>query len=347
MSTAAGVRASSGGADRRAAARLSLLGGSLILVGKFAAYELTGSSAVYSDALESVVNVAAAALLLYSVIVAARPADRDHPYGHGKVEFFSAGVEGTLIAVAAVLILVEAIGEIWRGPELRRLDLGVALLTALALANAALGAHLIRVGRRSDSLALVADGKHLLADVVTSAGVVLGLVAVHLTGFWLLDPLIAIAIALHILRTGWSLTRQAVGGLMDEADQATLARIVERLEARRQPWWIDVHTLRAWRSGSASHVDLHLSVPRYFDAERLHQIDDELGAVVLEAVPGAADAIVHFDPCRLRHCAGCVVDACPVRGAPFETRERLTLENATRTDEMLETGTPILPEPVP
>ncbi|UCE86556.1 MAG: cation transporter [Deltaproteobacteria bacterium] len=328
---------------RRSAARLSFLGGVFVLIGKFAAFRITGSTAVYSDALESVVNVAAASLLLYSMAVAMRPADRDHPYGHGKIEFFSAGVEGTLIAVAATLILVEAARDLWRGPELRRLDLGLALVSGMAVVNAALGTYLIRAGRRTGSLALVADGKHLLTDVVTTAGVVVGLIAVYVTGYSILDPLVAIAVALHILRTGWSLARVAVGGLMDEADLATLRRIVRLFEERRRPWWIDIHSLRSWRSGSVSHVDLHLSVPRYFDADRLHEIDAEIGAVVREALGPTSDAIVHFDPCRPRQCAGCAMRDCAVRGRRFERRAAVTLADATRRDERLETGAPVEP----
>ena len=326
---------------QRRAARLSLSGGVAVFGGKLLGYLLTGSSAVLSDALESSVNVAAAALLLYSVRVAARPADRDHPYGHGKVEFFSAGVEGTLIAVAAVLILVEAGRELLRGPELHRIDLGLLLVSAMAALNLALGGYLIRVGRRTRSIALVADGKHLLTDVVTSAGVVLGLSAVWLTGFAVLDPLVAIAVAVHILRTGYTLVREAVGGLMDEADEAVLSRIVDALERDRRPWWIDVHTLRAWRSGAAQHTDLHLAVPRYFDAERLHQIDDEVGASVSASAGVFADVIVHFDPCRPRHCGGCAVADCPVRAEPFRSRDPLTLERSVRADEKLDTGEPV------
>ena len=147
---------------RLRAGRLALLGGIAVLAAKLAAWRLTGSTAVFSDALESVVNVVAGALLLYSLYLSSQPADRNHPYGHGKVEFFSAGVEGTLIAVAAVLIAIEAIRQMIRGVELRSLDLGLMLVTAATAANAAIGLHLIRVGRRVHSLALVADGRHLL-----------------------------------------------------------------------------------------------------------------------------------------------------------------------------------------
>jgi cation diffusion facilitator family transporter len=320
---------------------LSLVVGALIFAGKLGAYALTGSSAVFSDAMESVVNVAAALLLLYSLIVAARPADRDHPYGHGKVEFFSAGVEGTLIAVAAIAILVEAVRDLVRGPELRNLDLGLGVVAGLTLANGLLGAYLVRVGRRTGSLALEADGRHLWTDVVTSVGVLAGLGAVRITGLVVLDPLMAVAVALNILREGWRLVRRAVGGLMDEADAEVLERIVEALERRRPAWWIDVHGLRAWRSGAIHHADLHLCVPRYFDADQLHEIDGEVRNAVLASVRAAGDVLVHFDPCRPRQCPICAMSGCPVRKADLRGRPRLTLARATRAEEALETGEPV------
>jgi cation diffusion facilitator family transporter len=319
----------------------SLVVGLLVLGAKLSAWWLTGSTAVLSDALESVVNVAAGALLLYSLHVARQPADTNHPYGHGKVEFFSAGVEGTLIAVAALLIGVEAAREIARGPSLRQLDVGLALVSAATVLNAAAGLQLIRVGRRTHSLALVADGRHLLTDVVTSVGVIAGLALVWITGWSLLDPLVALAVAVHILRTGWRLAREAVGGLMDEADPRLLGRIADALEARRAPHWIDAHSLRGWRSGPVQHVDLHLVVPRYFDADRLHRIDEEVEAIALGAAGLPGEVIVHFDPCRPRHCRGCAVDPCPVRSEPFAAQRLLTLERATRGDEALDTGAPV------
>lgn len=314
---------------------LALVTGAAVFTVKLAAWRLTGSAAVLSDALESIVNVVAAALLLFSLYVSVRPADRDHPYGHGKVEFFSAGVEGTLIGVAALWIAAEAVRALWRGPALRQLELGLGLVAAGTVANALVGWHLLRVGRHAHSLALVADGRHLLTDVLTSVGVLVGLAAVRVTGWVVLDPLVALAVALQILRTGWRLVRQAVGGLMDEADPDALWRIVEALERSREPWWIDAHSLRAWRSGAAEHVDLHLVVPRYFDADRLHGISEQVEQTALAGAGLPGEVIVHFDPCRPRYCAGCLVEACPVRSAPFVARRPLTLERATREDEAL------------
>ena len=322
------------------AARLSLATGVLVLLGKLLAYAVTGSSAVFSDALESGVNVVAALLLLYSIGLAAVPADADHPYGHGKVEFFSAGVEGTLIVVAAAAILFEAGAELRRGPTVENVDIGLVMVTVLTLANAAVGSYLIRTGERVRSLALVADGKHLITDVVTSVGVVVGLLLVRFTGWVVLDPLVAIVLALNILRTGAVLLRGAIAGLMDEADVGLLRGIAEALEARRSAAWIDVHTLRAWRSGAISHIDLHLVVPRYYTAEQLHRVDDVVQAVASEAA-GGGDAIVHFDPCRPRHCRTCQLEDCPVRGERFAIRQPFSLERATRGDETLDTGQPL------
>ncbi len=327
------------------AAWLALGVGTAIFAGKLGLTFATGSTAVFSDAMESIVNVAAGALLLYTLIVAARPADRDHPYGHGKVEFFSAGAEGTLIAVAALAIWVEAARDLWRGPALEQIDLGILGVAALAGANALLGGYLIRTGRLHHSEALVADGRHLMTDVVTSVGVVFGLVAVRVTGLVWLDPVVAIGVGANVLRTGYQLVRSAVGGLMDEADESLLAPICEALEKERRPWWIDVHSLRTFRSGAVQHTDLHLSVPRYYDADRLHRIGDAVHDAVLGATGLPGDVIVHFDPCRPRQCPTCPMPDCPVRVAAFVDRPPITLDTALRGDERLDTGEPLPPEP--
>jgi cation diffusion facilitator family transporter len=322
---------------------ISLVAGILICTGKFSVAGLTGSTALLSDAMESVVNVVAAALLLYTLVVAARPADRDHPYGHGKIEFFSAGVEGALIAVAALSIVYQASLDLIRGPHLRRLDFGIAAAAVLAVANAALGSYLVRAGRRHGSEALVADGRHVLTDVITTVGVIAGLGVVALTGLPQLDPLVAIAVALSILHTGWRLLRSAVGGLMDEADPSLLAPICQALEGSREDAWIDVHSLRSFRSGAVQHSDLHLAVPRYFDADQLHEISDRVREAVLEGTRLPGDVIVHFDPCRPRQCPICPVDPCPVREAGLVRRIPISLERALRADEQLEDGLPLPP----
>lgn len=315
---------------RMRAGMLSLVVGVLLFGGKLFAWWITGSAAALSDALESIINVVAAGGLVSSLVVAAWPADETHPYGHGKVEFFSAGVEGSFIALAALAIFWEAIRALLHGPHVEHIDTGLLVLLGTALVNAGLGWHLVRVGRRHGSLALIADGRHVLTDVTTTAGVLAGLVAVRVTGLYVLDPLVAMAVAVNILLTGWRLVREAVGGLMDEADLPRLDLMVAALEAERAPEWIDVHTLRGWRSGRVQHVDMHLTVPRYLDVERAHAFGEAVGKIVSHATGLPTETIVHFDPCRPRHCHDCRVDPCPLRAAAFESREPLTLQRAIR-----------------
>lgn len=311
---------------------ISLVAGIAIFAGKLGAWGITGSTAVLSDALESVVNVAAAVLLVWSLHVASRPADRDHPYGHGKIEFFSAGIEGTLILVAAGIIAWEAVRDLVLGPELARLDVGAAVLSVFAGGNLALGLYLGRVARATRSTALRADAHHILTDVWTTGGVLVGLVLVSVTGWVWLDPVIALAVAVHILGAGWRLAREAAAGLMDAADVPTLEWIVERLEAARTPEWIDVHGLRTWRAGSEIHVDLHLQVPRYLRADELHDIHDMIERELAPRTGETGSVVVHFDPCVPAACPRCEMPACPVRDAPFEKRGPLDLASARRTD---------------
>lgn len=326
------------GADRRERLRAgwaSAAVGATVFVAKLAAWLVTGSTAVFADAMESVVNVVAAALLLFSLYVAARPADEGHPYGHGKVEYFSAGIEGALIAVAAVLIGVEAVRALISGASLQRLGLGLGLVVAASVGNALLGFYLLRIGRRTRSAALVADGKHVLTDVWTSAGVIVGIAAVWATGWARLDPLVALVVAAHVLRQGWLLAKDAAAGLMDAADDELLERLTHSLSSHREPGWIDVHGLRAWRAGADVHTDLHLVVPRFYDADRLHGIHDAVERALGDEVL-AGDVVVHFDPCRPPYCKGCVVQDCPVRSSPFESRLHLDRRQAVRDDTTAE-----------
>jgi cation diffusion facilitator family transporter len=321
---------------RMRAGRLSLAVGVFVLAAKVAAWFVTGSVAVFSDAMESIVNVVAAVLLVWSLRLAAQPADRDHPYGHGKAEFLSAGVEGALIIVAALLIALQALRDLVVGALPQRLDVGIALVAGASLLNGALGLHLVRTGRHTHSLALVADGRHVLTDVWTSAGVLLGLAAVEVTGRVWLDPLVALAVAANIVREGWRLLRHALGGLLDEADETLLAKLAAALDHERPPEWIDVHGLRAWRSGAEAHFDLHLVVPRYLDAERLHHLQESVEDRLRSAAGMPAEAVVHFDPCRPHECGHCAMPACPVRSAPHLARRAIDVPRATRVDADVE-----------
>lgn len=314
---------------------VSLVAAVLVFGGKLFAWWLTGSTAVLSDALESVVNIVAAGVLVWTLLVAARPADRDHPYGHGKVEFFSAGLEAACIAGAALLIIAEAISALVAGPHVQRLGVGLLVLAGFGAINGVLGVYLVRVGRATRSAALIADGRHVLADVWTTGGVLIGLVAVVLSGWVVLDPLLAIAVAIHVLSEGWRLGREAVAGLMDEADDAMLSAVAERLDKARHVAWIDVHHLRAWRSGPTLHVDLHMVVPRYYDVQTVHRIHDAVEEALAD-LTGDGGVVVHFDPCRPPDCHECAIRDCPVRSAPLVARPPITAERARRADEAVE-----------
>ena len=232
---------------RRWAAWLSLIVGFGMLGGKWSAFALTGSEAILSNALESVVHVAATAFALLSLILGSKPPDSKYPYGYGKIGYFSAGFEGGAIVLAAFAILYEAIGGLIRGEPLKQLGLGIVLIFAASVVNLALGLWLIKRGKQTRSLVLIADGKHVLADSYTSFGVVAGVALVLLTKWNWLDGVVAILVALNILKTGYGLTRDAYLGLMDRADPELLEKIVAGLQENRQPGWIDIHHLRLAR----------------------------------------------------------------------------------------------------
>ena len=305
----------------------------VLLVAKYQAYRLTGSTAILSDALESIVNVVAAVFALGGIVFAGRPADRNHPYGHGKIEFFSAAFEGGLIAFAAVLIAYEVVLSLLRGPELRALDLGVAIVLGAGIMNLLLGWYLIRVGRRHDSLALVADGRHVLTDFYTSAGIVAGLLLVRFTGLAWLDPLVAAVVALNLLWTGFRLVRVAAGGLLDEEDPALLDRLLKVLGPHLGGGVIRVHHLRAIRAGRFHHVDAHLVVPEFWSVERAHELTEDLADRVVKELGVEGEMTLHTDPCHRAYCAICDLDGCPVRRENFRGRPPLTLDEAVRPDE--------------
>jgi cation diffusion facilitator family transporter len=317
---------------RLRAGLISLTVALLMLAAKYQAYRMTGSTAVLSDALESIVNVVAAVFALGGLVFAGRPADRNHPYGHGKIEFFSAAFEGGLIAFASVVIVYEAVLILLAGAAVRQISAGVVIVLVTGLVNLVLGWYLVRTGRRYNSLTLVADGKHVIADFWTSAGVVVGLLLVQLTGLAWLDPLVALLVALSLMWTGFRLVRHAAGGLLDEEDPALLSRVLAALQRYVGHGVIRVHHLRAIRSGRFHHVEAHLVVPEFWSVDRAHGVSEDVAALVIHDLGVEGEMVFHTDPCHRIYCATCDLEDCPIRREPFLGATPLTLEEAVQPD---------------
>jgi len=280
---------------------------------KFYGYWITGSSAILSDALESIINVVAGAFAFGSLILSAKPPDESHPYGHGKIEFFSAGFEGALIILSAVGIFVEGLRQIMSPQPLPQLHLGLFILLAASLVNLGLGMVLIRVGRRTRSLLVEADGRHVLSDVYTSVGVFIGLALVYFTSYYRIDGLVACIVGVSIVIMGVKIVRQAFGGLMDASDPELLTEICDVLERHRKDTWIDVHRLRAWRSGKLVHADFHLILPRETPLEDGHNEVKELENIFDRHFQGLAEILIHLDPCTDPECPVCRQQSCDQR----------------------------------
>lgn len=284
---------------------------------KVVAWWLTDSVAVLTDAMESTVNVVAGFIGLYSLYLSAKPRDREHPYGHGKVEFISAGIEGALITIAGILIVYEALKRLQHPESISNLDMGIVLVAISAVANFVVGWLAIRQGRKNNSLALVASGSHLQSDTWTTAGIVVGLLLLDLTGWLWIDSVVAILFALVIIFTGYRIVRRSIAGVMDEADEKLLKQLVHWLQKHRRENWIDIHNLRIIKYGSVLHLDFHLTVPWYLNVRDAHQELDTLAQIVQQEFGNSVEMFVHTDPCRPNACPICQKKNCPERQKPF------------------------------
>ena len=299
----------------------------LLFAVKAVAYFVTHSVAILTDALESTVNVAASLIGLYSLYVASKPSDQNHPYGHGKAEFLSAAVEGTLIAVAGIIIIYQSISNFINPEKIYQLDLGILLISATALVNYVLGYVSIRQGKKNNSLALVASGKHLQSDTYSTIGIIAGLVVIYFTDILWLDGAIAILFAIIIIYTGYRILRKSIAGIMDEADISLLRQMVITLNNNRRENWVDLHNLRVIKYGGQFHVDCHLTVPWYLNVKEAHDEIEELSKLIRKQFGTSIELFVHSDGCQYFQCNICFKQNCPVRQYPFEKRIEWSIEN--------------------
>ena len=304
-----------------------------LLLVKLFAYYLTNSVSVLTDALESIVNVVAGFFGLYSLQLSAKPKDVEHPYGHGKIEFISAAVEGVMISVAAVFIFFESVRNIITPVPLRQLDTGILLIAGAGIINLLLGLWCTRTGKKNNSLALQASGKHLLSDTYTTAGILAGLVLLFLTGIPWLDSAVAILFGCIIFYTGFRIVRASVAGIMDERDNELLRKMIVALDGERSKNWVDIHNIRIIKYGSTLHIDCHLTVPWYLNVHEAHEEIDKLGNLVRKEFGNAIELFVHSDGCLPISCAICIKDDCPVRHHPFQRRIKWTVQNMERDEK--------------
>ena len=310
----------------------------LLFIIKMTAWYLTRSVAVLTDALESTVNVVAGFIGWYSLYVSSQPRDIDHPYGHGKAEFLSAAVEGTLIIVAGIAIVYESINHILSPQPIRQLDTGLLLITLTAGINFLTGWFSIRKGKANHSLALIASGKHLQTDTYTSLGIIAGLLLIYITGWFWIDSMIALLLAVFILRTGYRIIRQSIAGIMDEADKELLIQLVQLLNMEKKENWIDLHNLRVIKYGGHLHIDCHLTLPWYLNVHEAHREIDQLSHLIRKEFGDRMELFVHSDGCMDFSCSICRKKDCPVRKHPFSeeipwTTEKLLADSKHRLSE--------------
>lgn len=281
---------------------------------KFLGYALTNSDAILTDALESIVNVLAGAFALFSLYQAYKPKDSNHPYGHGKIEFVSAGFEGALIFVAGMAMVGKAIHSLFYPPILQKIDLGVALTAFSTLINWTMGEYLIQQGKKHSSLTLVADGKHIRSDAHSSVGLLIGLILMYATHWYWLDIPLTLLFAGVIIYTGVGLLREAVSGVMDEANEPIITKIVTLLIDHRQDAWIDIHNLRVIQYGRDLHIDCHTTLPYYWDLQRVHDEVRTLEQVMEKVQKHPVEVFIHADPCLPpASCAICQLSQCKMR----------------------------------
>lgn len=295
-----------------------VLVGILVMALKFTAYFITRSDAIFSDALESIINVAAGCFAIFSLYYAAQPKDENHPYGHGKIEFFSAGFEGAMILVAGISILVKAVFSLMAQKQVEHVGTGVAITAVSGIINFIMGRILVRYGEKYRSLTLVADGKHLLSDTYSSAGLLAGLILIYFTGLNWLDGVLAMLFGGVIIFTGYRLVRKSLAGLMDEVDEEVLLEIESIIQNFRQKEWIDIHNFRVLKYGNSYHIDCHITLPWYWNLDKAHEGVQSFENVFRQKFPDKVELFIHADPCLPASCHICQLTECTERKHPFK-----------------------------
>jgi cation diffusion facilitator family transporter len=299
----------------------------LLFLVKITAYYITSSVSILSDALESIVNVIAGFIGLYSLYIAAKPKDENHPYGHGKAEFVSAAAEGSLVIAAGIIIIYETVQNILQNTQIKSLDRGIWLIASTAVLNYVAGAYCIRMGKKNGSLALESSGKHLQIDTYSTAGVLLSIALIYFTKIYWLDKAIAIVLSVWIMYNGYTILRKSLAGIMDEADMVLLNEFINELNKHKKVNWVDLHNLRVIKYGALLHIDCHLTLPWYMNIHEAHVEIDALSDLIKNKFGDTIELFVHTDGCLDFSCAICTKTDCSVRKHPFQQQLIWTLDN--------------------
>ena len=302
----------------------------VLFITKLIAYYATHSLAILSDALESIVNIIAGCIGLYSLYVAAKPKDIEHPYGHGKAEFISAAAEGALIVASGILILYETVLNFLQNKPLEQLDYGLLLIAITAIINYIAGVICSSIGKKNNSSALQASGKHLQVDTWSTFAIITALLIMLVTKLYWLDKPVALVLSVWIMYNGYTILRSSLAGIMDEADTDLLKQMVKLLNENRRPNWIDLHNLRVIKYGAVLHIDCHLTVPWYLNVREAHAEIEALASLIKHPFGEAVEFFVHNDPCLDFSCSICTREICTVRQNPFQQRIEWTLDNIIR-----------------
>jgi len=299
----------------------------LLMALKFYAWYITHSNAILTDAFESTVNVAAGAFAMFSMMYAARPRDEDHPYGHGKIEFVSAGFEGALVILAGGFIFYHSIEGLITPYEFHRPDVGAWLSALAGVINFVMGYFLVRKGKKQDSALMVANGKHLISDTISSVGLVAGLVLIYFTGLTWIDNALALLLAAYLIYTGFKIVRESLASLLDEQDRKKVLAMIRILNEKRRTQWIDVHNLRVLKYGSVLHVDAHITLPWYYSLEQSHDEVTALEQLLQKEMGAEMEFFIHADPCLDHSCTICPIENCAHRKSPMKARLEWTEQN--------------------
>ena len=290
-------------------------------------YLLTHSLSVLSDTLESIVNIVATLVGSYSLYIASKPKDKDHPYGHGKAEFISAAFQGSLIIGVGCLIIYKSIDSFIHPVSLHNLNKGLWLLIIIAIINISTAFLVIRLGKKNNSLAIISTGKLFQIDFFTTLSVAIGVLLLMLTGYDKIDAIIATILGFYIIYDGYKILRQSLAGIMDEADMALLEEVILEINQSRNENWIDLHNLRVIKYGALMHIDAHLTVPWYYNVNEAHAAVDDLTTLIKNKFGNTIEFYIHTDGCMPFSCAICTLNNCDKRTSPKEKKLEWNLEN--------------------